>query len=458
MSRRHSPPGGSGLGARLIRAARLGAVSARTSAGWLAGAVVQGFGRSAAADSLRRAAAARAARELGRLKGLAMKLGQILSFAIDDVPAELRQALETLQTSSPPRPFPEIAPVIERALGRPLRDAFAQLDPVPIAAASIGQVHRARLVDGTAVAVKVQYPDVAAAVRADLANLSLLVRTVRLLVPRVDAERVAMELRERILEELDYVAEARHQAAFAARFERHPFIAVPRVYASHSARQVLTSEFVEGSTFQEALAGTESVRSRQGEILFRFAYGCIFGQGTFDADPHPGNYLFGRDGWRVTFLDFGCVKRLPPPVLEAWRRFLRSLLDGDRAASRQHALGLGFVDPGPAAGHDRVVAALTRLYLPFQDEEPHRFPSLWAGVSLGDVLGREFAEVRAHLRIPGDLVFANRTLAGLYMVLSRLGATALWRRVAREYLCGDPPATPLGAAERVWKEQADHPG
>jgi predicted unusual protein kinase regulating ubiquinone biosynthesis (AarF/ABC1/UbiB family) len=383
----------------LSRAARLGVVSARTSAGWLAGAAIESLGRSGAAEKLRRTAAARAAESLGQLKGLAMKLGQVLSFAIDDVPLELREALEALQTSSPPRPFAEIAPVIERALRRPLRDAFACIDPVPISAASIGQVHRGLLHDRTAVAVKVQYPDVAAAVRADLANLSLVVRSVRLLAPRIDAERVARELRERVLEELDYVAEARHQASFAARFEGHPFISIPHVIASHSAAEVLTSEHVEGLRFQDVLGSGEDTRSRQGEILFRFAYGCIFGWGTFDADPHPGNYLFDRGGSRVTFLDFGCVKHLPAPVLEAWRSFVRARLDGDRVASRAQALSLGFVEAGPEASIDHVVDALTRLYLPFRQDEPQRFPSLWSGVSVMDVLGKQLADVRKHLRV-----------------------------------------------------------
>ena len=379
-----------------------------------------------------------------------MKLGQVLSFAIDDIPGELRQALEALQTSSPPRPFAEIAPVIERALRRPLRDAFASIDPVPIAAASIGQVHRGLLDDGSAVAVKVQYPDVAAAVRADLANQSLLVRSVRLLAPRVDAERVAQELRERILEELDYVAEARHQTAFHARFEGHPFISVPRVISSLSAAEVLTSEYVEGRRFQEVLGDDEDARSREGEILFRFVYGCVFGWGTFDGDPHPGNYLFERGGSRVTFLDFGCVKHLPAPVLRELRGFVRAGLEGDRVASRAHAVRLGFVDAGPEASIDRVVEALTRLYLPFRLDEPQRFPSLWSEVSVTDVLGKKLADVRRNLRIPKDLVFVNRTLAGMSMVLSRLGAVASWGRIAREYVCGDPPSTPFGAAERAW--------
>ncbi|HEY6005408.1 MAG TPA: AarF/ABC1/UbiB kinase family protein, partial [Anaeromyxobacter sp.] len=427
--------------------------SARASAGWLAGAAMRGLGRSGVAEKVRRAAAARVAEGLGQLKGLAMKLGQVLSFAVEDLPPELQDALQALQTSSPPRPFEDIAPVIERALRRPLSEAFARIDPAPVAAASIGQVHRAILDDGRAVAVKVQYPDVAAAVRADVANLSVLVRSVRLLAPRIDAELVAREVRERFLDELDYVAEARHQAAFAARFEGHPFISVPRVIASHSAAEVLTSEWVDGLRFQEALGGAEDVRSRQGEILFRFVYGCVFGWGTFDGDPHPGNYLFDRDGSRVTFLDFGCVKRLPEPVLRGWRSFVGALLDRDRAASREHALRLGFVEAGPEAGIDGVVAALTRLYLPFGQDGPQRFPSLWKSVSPADILGGELGDVRRRLRVPGDLVFVNRTLAGMYMVLSRLGATASWGRIAREYVSGAPPSTPLGAAEQAWARE-----
>lgn len=136
-------------------------------------------------------------------------MGQYLSFALPDLSPELRDALAVLQTSSPPRPFEAIAAVIESELGRPVDSAFRDFERAPVAAASIGQVHRARLPDGTRVAVKVQYPDVAEAVRADLANAAMLVRTVRLLVPGLDAEGVPAELRERLLEELDYRAEAR---------------------------------------------------------------------------------------------------------------------------------------------------------------------------------------------------------------------------------------------------------
>lgn len=132
---------------------------------------------------------------------------------------------------------------------------------------------------------------------------------------------------------------------------------------------------------------------------------------------------------------------------------MRALLDGDRAASRAHASSLGFVERAPEESIDRVVDALTRLYVPYRQRAAQRFPSLWSGVSLTNVLGEELADVRRHLSIPKDLVFVNRTLAGIYMVLSRLGATAGWERIACEYVCGDPPSTPLGAAERGWMDQ-----
>jgi len=426
-------------------------MSASSSLGWLAGAALDGLGRSGPAERVRRAMAARVAGELGRLKGLAMKIGQILSFAIDDVPVELREALQALQTSSPPRPLSQLAPVIERALGLPLRRAFASIDAAPIAAASIGQVHRAVLHDGTAVAVKIQYPDVAAAVRADVANLSALIGLLRLLAPHVDAERVALELRLRILEELDYQAEARSQAAFGARFQDHPFISIPRVIASHSAAEVLTSGYVEGRRFPEQVGADEEARSRQGEVVFRFLHGCLYDWGTLDADPHPGNYLFDRDGTRVTFLDFGCVKELPAPLRLQLRGFARARLEGDLGEARARVQQLGFVAEGAAEHADRIVEVLSRVYLPFGRDQRQRFPSLWEGVSLAALVGRE--SVRLQVRLPGDLVFVNRTVAGLFQVLSRLGATANWGRIAREYLCDEPPSTALGVAERAWKDR-----
>jgi len=446
--------GRSRLRDRLGRAARLGVGAARTSASWAVGSLLAAAGRGDGATRTWRSASARAAASLGEMKGLAMKLGQYLSFALPDLPPELRDALAGLQTSAPQRPFGEIAAVIAAALGRPVDEAFREFERTPVAAASIGQVHRARLPDGTAVAVKVQYPDVSAAIRADLANASLLAGSLRLLVPGLDAAAVLGELRDRLLEELDYRLEAEHQAAFAARFAGHPFIAIPAVFASHSAETVLTSAFAEGRNFPEILGEDPALRARVGEILFRFLLGNVLGSGVFAADPHPGNYRFGDPDAPVTFLDFGCVKRLSPALREAVRDLLRAGLEQDQALAHDAVARIGFVaqDAGPAA--DALVAAIGFAYAPFRRDVVEPFPPVLSGPALRAAAAGTggFSRVRHQLRIPGDVPFLNRTVVGLYAVLARLGGAACWHRIAREYVCGDPPATALGEAEQRWRE------
>ena len=382
------------------------------------------------------------------MKGLSMKLGQFLSFIVPDLPADLRDALAVLQVSGSRRPLPEIAAVIEENLGRPLREAFASFDPEPIASASIGQVHRATLADGTPVAVKVQYPDVGTSLRADLANVSLLAGALHHLAPAIEVEQLAAELREHVLDELDYLAEARRQAEFAHRFSGHPFIAVPEVFASHSARQVLTSRYVDGRSYQDVLRDGLEARSRYGEMMFRFLLGCVHQWGTFDADPHPGNYRFDRDGARVAFLDYGCVKQLDPELRKILGQFLRAELEGDRAIARSLAFRIGFADPKASHSVDELVEAVCRVYLPFRRDEVAPFSATLSRDAL-----RSFWELRQQLRVPRDLLLVNRTIAGMHSVLSRMGATANWYRIAREYLCGDPPSTSLGSAEQRWSTE-----
>lgn len=441
----------------LSRAVRLGGLSARTSAGWLASALLDSAGRSEPAARFRRAAAERAAESLGRLKGLAMKAGQMLSFVSDDVPEELRQALSRLQTTSEPRPFLEMAATIERSLGAPATRVFRSIDPEPMASASIGQVHRAVLLDGTEVAVKVQYADASRAVRSDLANVGLTFQSLRLLLPGTDPAALAAELRERITEELDYRAEAQKQAGFASRFADHPFIAVPRVFESHCGVRVLTAEYVEGRRYAEVLGDPEPLRSCYGEILLRFLFSSIFTFGVVNGDPHPGNYLFDRTGARVTFLDFGCVKQLPPALLQAWRGFAGASLSGDRPGVRRYAAELGFLD---GSGREAASHAVTlgQLYFPFPSDQPLRFPNLWTDGAMRASAGKSLAAFRHGIHVPKDILFVTRAMAGLYMVLARLGSVANWHRIAREYAFGEPPATPLGQAERAWAERREAAG
>src|SRR5262249_47198548 len=149
------------------------------------------------------------------------------------------------------------------------------------------------------------------------------------------------EVRARILEELDYAREARNQRMFAALYEGHPFIRVPRVIDGWSTARVLTSEFVAGRRFADVLADDQATRDRWGEIIYRFVIGSVNRFGVFNGDPHPGNYLFD-DAGRVVFLDFGCVKFFPADMLRDWQALVQSYLAGDRAAFRAFLIKLGF--------------------------------------------------------------------------------------------------------------------
>ena len=251
---------------------------------------------------------------LGTMKGAAMKLGQVMSFLdVGLVPEEHREAFQAklaeLRDAAPNASFQDMKRVLEGEYGEKLEDVFETFDPVPIAAASIGQVYRARTLDGEDVAVKVQYPGVANAVRADMQNLGMIMRLMKRVAPGLDVKAVAHEVRERIEEELDYELEAQNQRTLARIFRGHPFIHVPRVMTSLSHEKVVVSEFVDGRGFEELKQLDQPERDRLGEIIFRFYFGCMYRHHQFSGDPHPGNSLLMDDG-RVAFIDFGLFKRI----------------------------------------------------------------------------------------------------------------------------------------------------
>ena len=286
---------------RVGRAARLGGVAAGAAARRAAGRDPAGTARALV-------------KTLSGMRGAAMKVGQTLS-AVDMglVPEEHREAFQAvlaeLQQGAQAVPFPAIRKVIEQDLGGRLSSAFADFDETPLAAASIGQVHRATLHDGRAVAVKVQYPGIKEAVRADLQNLGLMLRLLDTLAPGVATKAIAAELRERISEELDYELEASNQAAMARAYRRHPFVVVPDVVRDLCRERVIVSELVEGRRFAEVLDDPAPERDRIGEVLVRFYFNGPMHHRLLNGDPHPGNALFLPDG-RVAFLDFGFFKRL----------------------------------------------------------------------------------------------------------------------------------------------------
>ncbi|MFM7870918.1 MAG: ABC1 kinase family protein, partial [Actinomycetota bacterium] len=252
--------------------------------------------------------ASQVADRLGNMKGALMKLGQMASYLDEGLPAPLRAALAQLQSSAPPMSADLAADVIERELGGSPDRLFVEWDPDPIAAASIGQVHRAVIVDPLtrterAVAVKVQYPGVDQAIDADLRNADLLGALLAQGFSGLDPSEMVNEVKERIREELDYGLEARNQTLFADYYRGHPFIRIPEVVPTFSTARVLTTELVSGMSWADFTQRDQESKDRAAECLFRFVFRSLYGMHAFNGDPHPGNYLFHEDG-SITFLDF----------------------------------------------------------------------------------------------------------------------------------------------------------
>ena len=444
---------------RIARAARIARLTARHGAHWCVVKV-----RGARADEAKRAEleqrfAVRTAEDvaaaLGQMKGVMMKVGQLVSFIAGGLPDEARQALATLQADAPPMAPSLTAQVVREELGDEPERIFLDWDPVPIAAASVGQVHRAVLRDGREVAVKVQYPGVQAAIGADLDNAELLYRVFSALALRgLDARALVDELRARMFDELDYVLEAKNQQAFADRYRDHPFIHVPDVIAGHSTRRVLTSEWVDGLTWSafEATAAPP-VRQRAGEVLFRFAQGSIHRDGVFNGDPHPGNYRFHPDG-SITFLDFGLVKRWTTGEWEQLSPCLDAIvLDQDPDALLAAMERSGFLSPGHGLAADAVHAYVSAPYVPYLTDMFTFTPAFVADAlaTVIDVNGPHAPVIR-RLNMPPSFVILDRVVWGVSALLGRLGATGPWRDILAEYRRHAPPATELGRIDASWRE------
>jgi len=341
----------------------------------------------------------------------------------------VRELLSVLQTHSQPLPFPSIEAVIRKELGERAGPLLATLERKPVAAASIGQVHRARLPDGTEVAVKVQYPGIETALRAELKAAGAGARLAKVLMPGGDVEGFIGEARERMLAECDYRSEAAWQARFGELFARHPVISVPPVYTDFSARRVLTTGWQPGQSFAAWLAGhpSQDERNRLGVALFEFYVGMLYRSGVFNADPHPGNYLFPGDG-RMVVLDYGCVREFSPEQVRAYAA-LGEAVRRDAPESIHDALRALGATRAPSAKRENTVRNILRAFFaPTLEDRPTRIQP-GAGVSMS----RLFADKRAMmgLGLPGSLLFLFRIKFGLYGVLARIGAEANWYRLER---------------------------
>ncbi len=387
---------------------------------------------------------------LGAMKGVLMKLGQMASYIDDGLAPDVRRTLSRLQDSVPPMSAALAASVVEEELGLPPERAFAAWDGEPIAAASIGQVHRAITHDGRAVAVKVQYPGIAESMAADLDNVALLRRMLKIAAPAQDVAELLAELRERVLEELDYRREADNQRLIGRYFEGHPTIAVPGIVDELSTRRVLVSDLADGLRFAEFRELDQGERDLAGETIYRFVFRSLYGTGAFNGDPHPGNYLFDGGGV-VTFLDYGLVRHFTAAEIDPLLRMVRNLcVDNDQEGFRASLVDAGFLLPDAPLPTDQIVDHMAVFYeLIREPGERTVTPEFSAAVV------RRFFDLRnpisAYVRLPKSYIILQRINLGLFGVLGELRATADWRRIAEEIwpFLQAPPATPMGEAERA---------
>jgi predicted unusual protein kinase regulating ubiquinone biosynthesis (AarF/ABC1/UbiB family) len=392
------------------------------------------------------------AAELGQMKGALMKIGQLASVIADGLPPEAQQALASLQADVPPMAPSLAASVVAGDLGAPPDEVFLEFNPQPVAAASIGQVHRAVTRSGDDVAVKVQYPGAAEAIRADLDNAEMLYAMVSAVALRgLDAASLVDELRDRMGEELDYRQEATNQALFAERFAGHPWIRIPAVFNEWSAEHVLTTEWFEGRSFAELEAAPEAERQHAAEVVFRFAQASIHRYHSFNGDPHPGNYRFGVDG-TVAFLDFGLVKQWPGDEFDHLMAVLDPVLDRDPGELVRRMESVGFLVAGHGLSATQVWDCVSAPYEPFLHDEFTFTPGFAAAAmrAIGDVTGPHKDVIR-NLNLPGSFVILNRVLWGVSGLLGKLGATNAWRGILNEYRRDGAPATPMGEQEARWR-------
>jgi len=413
-------------GGRLSRMAKLAATGAKMGAGLLL-------------DRDGKRGAAQAAEVLGTLRGLAAKVGQMASYIDGLVPDEQRAAYEAglkkLLAQAPRSSSKEIVALLEKELGGSVTDLFAEWDAEPLASASIGQVHRARLHDGREVAVKVQHPGIERAVESDLASAGVLESLGSLGgARRFQSKEILEVLRARFREELDYALEAQRIVAFQVIHEGDPTVRIPVVLPERSTRRVLTTELVRGLTFDEACTRGEGERRAWAETMWRYVFkGNLIGA-LFNADPHPGNYIL-HDGGGVTFLDYGCVQPIAKIRLDGARKIHRAAIARDDATFRTAVCE--WIESKPGRFEDLALAYTKRCFAPLM-ESPYRITRPYAASLVTDF--RASARVGLTLDkseffpVPPDTVFFNRLQFGFYSVLARLDVEVDYAAVESAFL------------------------
>ncbi|MGK5112014.1 ABC1 kinase family protein [Geodermatophilus sp. CPCC 205506] len=432
---------------RLARTARLAALPAayagRTAFG--IGKRIGGRPAEAVAAQVQQRTAEQLFATLGHLKGGAMKVGQALSAMESALPEQLagpyRETLTRLQEAAPAMPTARVHEQLARSLSTDWRQGFRDFDDRPVAAASIGQVHRATWADGTPVAVKVQYPGAAEALVADLGTLQVLSPVMKAAAPHVDVRELFAELRERLTEEADYSREAEAQQAFADAYRGDPDIAVPDVLDVQG--QVLVTEWVGGTPLSRVIAdGTQDDRDRAGQLLVRLLASGPVRAHRVHGDPHPGNFRLLPDR-RLAVLDFGSTQAMPRGWPDRLGPLLAAGRDGDAATLHRIATSAHLVQPDKVT--DTALLDLLDPYFEPLRAAEYRFTRRWMQEQTrraSDPLSTA-ARTQRRLTIPPHYLLLQRVAAELVGVLCSLGATVAVDDEVRRWLPGyDAAGTP----------------
>ncbi|MEI7888927.1 MAG: AarF/ABC1/UbiB kinase family protein [Actinomycetes bacterium] len=398
--------------------------------------------------------------QLGKMRGAAMKIGQVLStIDFEAIPEGEREnfkaKLASLRDAAPSVPFPKVRKVIEQDLDGKIGDLFAEFNEEAFAAASIGQVHRAKTHEGDDIVVKVQYPGVAEAVETDLRNMNLLLPLLKRLAPGLDGKALAAELRERIGEELDYELEAQNQRRVERAFRDHPFVKIPKVYTELSGRRVLVSEYVEGAGFEEVKKMSEAERDKYGEIIFRFFMHLLHRERFCSGDPHPGNYLRCPDG-KVCFLDFGLMRTISEKTLKAEHALAASVLARDAEGVKAQLGSLGYL-PEPEGFDPQMLLDQMLVAGDWAFEPGHRRITpeyVFELAEVGSSPRSPYFKQMRQMTLPPEALLARRMEALVFSVLGELRAGADWNALGTEYWGGAEPTTELGRIDAEWRSTA----
>jgi predicted unusual protein kinase regulating ubiquinone biosynthesis (AarF/ABC1/UbiB family) len=378
------------------------------------------------------------AARLSRLRGAAMKLGQLLSMQDDDLlPPAFAEALAILRASADSMPRAQLKRVLGREYGKGWESRFSAFDFEPAAAASIGQVHRARTRDGRDVALKIQYPGVARSVDSDVDNVVALLRMFRMFPSDFDVAALAAEAKRQLRQEADYLVEARFLSRYGALVAHDPGLRVPRVYADMTTRHIIAMDYLEGIRLDEWIRtnAPQTKRDAVGKLIEQLLFRELFEFRLMQSDPNPANYLYDLSGRRLILLDFGSVVEFSRKLVASYASISRAVMNDDRPAVQRAALDMGYLASNDLDTYAESVVDLIMLVCePLRHQGRYDFQ----GSNLAArarALGFDIGMRHGYLRPPPpETLFLHRKLVGSFLLCARLGARVNVRALILPYL------------------------